>query len=424
MFSQIKSYLNQNYQLIIPILSLTGWCFYSMLHENFFLNVFNALGFDFGPLYYAGQQVFVDPSHLYDTYGYFYLPIFSIIYGLLFSWQPPFLAWYIHYIFVYFLAFLSLLQLNKILLHLEVKNKSKRALINSLFMFGWPLYIIFYLNQAKFIVILSFLFVVRRELEYKRLNKEKNYLFFVINYSLLIFSLSIAPYLFFLVLIYVLHDINYKEILKKENLRKILMFVSIFLVQNFLFLVYPNLIFDFVEKGFNFQSGSIDVMIFWDIPINLGATPMTILRICCMISMLLLTLYFWIFKNNLTLESKFGYFAIALLYLNVWKGYDMLIFGFPYIYLLLIPSLKKVDDLRIYKSRSLFLFYIAAFIILIQMTYNETFFKYFPFLHTFPLNYIVYFRWLIPILLMTFCVLILRLKKFNRNITNTLQRVK
>ena len=408
--SSIISFIKEKYYIIIPILSLSFWCLSVLIHENFFISILDTLRYDFLPLYNAGKQVYSNPASLYDVQGYFYSPIFALVYGLLFSWQPTYIVWYVHYVFAFLLALLSLFEFNRILNFLKLEKGFVRVIINTLFMFGWPIYFIFFLNQAKFIVILSLLFIIRREIEFRSLKKEKNLKFFLINYLILAFTLSIAPYLIFLVLIFLVNDIDVKQTFKKSNLYRILLFLIILILQNSLFLFFPNLIFDFIEKGLDFQRDFIQLMIFWNVS-GLNLEVLSLIKIISVISMALLSLYIWIFKNDLKIEVKVGYFTFALLYLNAWKGYDMLLIALPYVYILLIPELKRIDNWKIRKNIPFLIFFLSIFAILIQMTYNETFFKYFPFLQNYPYIMLVNFRWFLPILIMSLTFLYLKLRK-------------
>lgn len=407
-------FIKEKYYLIIPLISLSIWCLLVLIHEDFFLSIINTLRYDFLPLYNAGKEVYLNPSLLYDVTGYYYLPIFAVVYGALFSWIPINMVWYVHYTFVFILAILSLLEFNKILKLLKLEQKYLRVILNTFFMFGWPIYLIFYLNQAKFIVVLSILFIIRREIQYRNLEKEKTLSYFIINYSLLAFSLSITPYLIFLGLVFVLNDIDVKKVFNKSNLSRILVFLFVLIIQNFLFLFFPHLIIEFFEKGLDHGLTTVQVMIFWNVD-GLNSEVLSSIKIISFISMGLLTLYFWLLKNNLSIEKKLGYFTLALLYLDAWKGYVLLLISLPCIYILLVPVLKQLNTWKIYKNIPLLIFFLSVFMILIQMTYNETFFQYFPFLQDYPFILLVYFRWFVPILLMSLSFLYINLKKEGLN---------
>lgn len=411
MFKSVIDFAKMKYQILIPVFSIIFWSFYVLVHENFFLDILETLRYDFLPLYDAGKQVFVNPSSLYETDGYFYLPSFAIVYGILFSWQPTYLVWYVHYAFIFILAILCLLEFDKILINLKVEEKSYRFLLNTLFMFGWTIYNVFYLNQAKFIVVLSFLFVLRRELVFKIENREKTFKFYLLNYSLLIFSLSIMPFLIFLVIIYVFHDIQVKDLFRKYNLKKYLIFIILFLIQNIFFIIFPNLILSFIDKGIKHSKDFTNLLLIHKLPLDFALN--NIVKLMSTVILGILTLFFIMFKNDLSLEVKFGYFSFFYLFLNVWKGYSLLILNIPLILILLIPYVKNIEVKRIYKDKFLLFAILAILIIQLEPTYNETIFNIFPFTSEYPFIIFIYLRWAIPILILTFSFTFLKIKKKN-----------
>ncbi|MHA1253380.1 MAG: hypothetical protein ACTSRP_25610 [Candidatus Helarchaeota archaeon] len=409
MFSKIQDYIKNKYHILLPILSLSFWLLYALIHENFFISILDTLKYDFLPLYNAGKVIFSDPSSLYKTEGYYYLPSFAYVYGILFSWQPTYIVWYVHLAFSFFLGILSIFEYDRILVYLNLEKKTHRAFLNTLSFTGALIYGIFYMNQAKLIVVLTFLFILRRELEFRLKNKNKNIKFYIINFSLLIFALSIMPYLIFFAIIYILNDIDINELFKISSIKIYFLFVIIFIIQNFIFLIYPNLIFDFLFKGMQFQTSRNFLLILKEWPLT--ESTMIIIKYICLILLTIFTFLLYIFKNNLFLEEKFGYLSIIYLFVNPWKGYSSLILLIPLILITLIPYIKKINIKEIYKDLNLFLVIIAILYLELSVTYNQTFFKYLPFTKNPPYIYLLYLRWTIGVLFFGIFYCLLKLKR-------------
>ncbi|MHA1282281.1 MAG: hypothetical protein ACTSQP_07200 [Promethearchaeota archaeon] len=357
MFSKIQDFIKEKYHFLLPILTLSLWLLYALIHENFFISILDTLKYDFLPLYNAGKVVFLNPSSLYETKGYYYLPSFAYVYGILFSWQPTYIVWYVHLAFSFSLGILSVFEYDKILVYLNLKEKSHRAFLSTIFFIGSYFYTIFNLNQAKSIVIITFLFILRREIEFRVQDKNKNIKFYVINFSLLIFSLGIMPYLIFFAIIYILNDIEIKDIFKISNLKRYLLFILIFLLQNFIFLIYPNLIFDFLLKGMQYQNINNSLLMLKELPLT--DLTLTIIKYVCLILLAIFTLLLYILKNGLYLEEKFGYLSIIYLFVNPVKGHCTLMILVPLILITLIPYIKDINIREIYKNFNLFLTIIA-----------------------------------------------------------------
>ncbi|MHA1283263.1 MAG: hypothetical protein ACTSQP_12220 [Promethearchaeota archaeon] len=370
MFSKIQNYIKEKYHILLPILILSLWLLYALIHENFFISILDTLRYDFLPFYNAGKVVFSNPSSLYETKGYYYLPSFAYVYGILFSWQPTYIVWYVHLVFSFFLGILSIFEYDKILVYSNLEKKTHRAFLNTLSFMGARIYTVFYMNQAKLIVVFIFLFILRRELEFRLKNNKKEIKFYVINFSLLIFALSIMPYLIFFAIIYILNDIKINELFKISSIKIYLLFVLIFILQNFIFLIYPNLIFDFLLKGMQYQSNINSLLILKEWPLT--DLTLTIIKYVCLILLTIFTLLLYILKNELYLEEKFGYLSIIYLFVNPYKGHCTLILLIPLILITLIPYIKEINIKEIYKNFNLFLTIIAIIYLELSIYYNRT----------------------------------------------------
>ncbi|MFX0072610.1 MAG: hypothetical protein ACFFAO_16115, partial [Candidatus Hermodarchaeota archaeon] len=335
--------LKNRIYLIIPFICIAAYAIFYLIKSNF--QIFEL---DFGIFYNSGKQVLIDPSKLYQQTGYLYLPSFACLF-VLFSFFNFYTAYFLFYVLNYVFAILFVIEFNKILILKKVLDKKVRFLFLLVISNGWVIYFQFYHNQSKLIVLLIFTYIIRREITYREGAMEKDLKFYLINYNLFIFALSIVPYLIFLFLIYIFNDIKINKLIKKENLRKIgILFLS-FLVQNILFLVYPSLIVEFLAQGIKFQSFS---------PYNntlpqfylreffyVDADIITYVRIATLIILLIITIL--LIKNpTLFIEMKFAYFLFAFLFLDTYNSLSNLIITLSFCNLLFINFLAHNENFK------------------------------------------------------------------------------
>jgi len=198
--------LKENFYLLIPILCITYWALLFLRYRHFVLN--DLYQEDFLVYYLSGKQIFIDATKLY-TYdyegysaGYIYLPCFAVLAAISISLLPLFIAPYILYLFNYITAILFILEYNKILTLMGVKEKKHRLLFLLIISNGSIVYFIFLFNQVKYLVGFLILMVLRRELKYRIENIRKDNKFYIINFGLFIFAISMAPYFLLLFLMY------------------------------------------------------------------------------------------------------------------------------------------------------------------------------------------------------------------------------
>ncbi len=411
------------YHLYIPFLSIIFWSSYVLVHEGFFLESLFNLRYDFRPYYYAGKQILSNPSKLYEVEGYVYLPSFAILYSILFSWQPIYIVWYTHYAFNIVLAFLCVIYYDKILLELNLKRKKARLILNTFIVFGWVIYFIFYFNQAKFIVVICFFIVLKRELKYKNDNKKKDIKYYLINFALLSFSLSITPYFIFFVLLYIFYDIEFKKIFQKSFIIKFGLFLLVFLIENFMFFIYPEIIFDYLKKGLTkIPQNWCQLIILREFP--LSPSVINIIKILSIIIFFISIIILLNFREKLSLEKMFGYLSFIFLYFNIWKGYDTLVLIIPFILLLFLPYLKSNDFQDPYLKKIRIISFISILILELEPSYNSVIFNAFPFMKNYPLVIFVYIRWLIPISILTISYILLEIIKAKRVKNNFKENIK
>jgi len=300
----------ENLYLIIPAFCISLWVLY-LLSERLKILSYG----DFDTFYSSGKQIFIDPAKLYYIYNFYYLPSFAVVFAVSLSLLPKDLSYFLFLIINYILGILTIIEFNKILNLMNVKEKIRRFMFLMVISNGSFVYCQFFWNQTKYLVFLLLLLIIRRELQFIKIKKEKNLKYHIINYNLLVFAIGMAPYFFFFLLIYVFQDIPCNALFKKENIKKYSIAVMMFLIQNFLFFIYPSLIFDFLGGSNRSQNEhSNEYFLFylreWYV---LSPTYVLFSIIFCTIILFIITFILIFCKKykKLSIEQKFGYFSIA-----------------------------------------------------------------------------------------------------------------
>ncbi|MFX1277591.1 MAG: hypothetical protein ACFFAT_21440, partial [Promethearchaeota archaeon] len=316
---------------------LSFWAIYAI----FIINQLSA-GADFQFYYDAGEQILFDPRNLYDVFGYQYMPSFAMFFAITFSLIPYLIAGYLFYTLNYIIGLFTIIELNKILKLMNLKEKKHRFIFLWIISNGYFVFNQFKWNQAKYIVLIILLFVIRQELQFRMDEKEKNLKFYLVNYSLLVFAIAIAPYFIFLLLIYLFEDIQIKSIFNQFNKKKFLIVICSFLLQNFLFIIFPSVLFDFLE-GINhpIRDPKKINMLYLENLVNFSSSRMKSIILFSNITLLLITC-FLILKKRLKLEYKFSFFLLAFLFIGVYSyQFHLALILFTFIILLFVPCLKK-----------------------------------------------------------------------------------
>jgi hypothetical protein len=239
-----KEIIKKNLYLLLPIACITFWALYWLYSVSFILDGY----FDFEIFYDSGTQVLKDPKKLYDNKYYRYLPSFALLIACSISLCPLFFARYIFYIINYVCAILLVLEFNKILILMKVKKKIQRFFFLIAISNGNLILYLFVVNQTKFLLGLMLFFILRKELQLRNEEKEKDLKYYLTTYGIFVFAIGIAPYFLFLLLIYLFHDIYWKDFFNIQNIKKYGIVIIMFLIQNILFIIYPSLI-----NGFSFN---------------------------------------------------------------------------------------------------------------------------------------------------------------------------
>ncbi len=313
--------------LLLPIACYIIW---SLLAFLIYKDVY--IGGDFLVYYDASNRFIFDIGNLY-TEKYYYLPNFTMVLSFL-SLVPYEFATAIFYIMILLAGIGTIIVLDSILTLNNITNIKIRIVFLLIISNGYILLRAFALLNAKPISLFLFLLVIQRELKYNNNELNKNLTFYFIQSSFLIFAISIIPSLVFIIFIYLFYNIDYRKIFEKEQLKKYGIFIGCFIIQNIVFIIFPNLIFGFLN-GFNnvFIYTSEYTSISYEQILNLGVyTPVpldaltvfwiTFLNIKIDLSILTVvilcaTTILLIYKKSISIEEKFGIFALVSLLFNV-----------------------------------------------------------------------------------------------------------
>ncbi|MFX0138674.1 MAG: hypothetical protein ACFFDN_33840, partial [Candidatus Hodarchaeota archaeon] len=304
---------------------------------------------DFGVYYYSGRQLLIDPNRFYtEDYGSWIgitsLPFFCMLWAISLSLLPYNISYFVWYGLHYIFAVLFLLEFNKILELLGVKEKIHRFMFLMVISNGWLIIHQFALNQSKFLVGVILFFILRREIQYKKEEKEKDFKYKFITYFLFVMIVGMIPYFLFLLLIFIFHDIPFGELFEKENLKTYGLVALIFLCQNFLLIIYPRLIFDYYFIVFRyFQSVQLKSLCYYLVFIKkifiIPPLAKFIVSLILIIVMYVIIAFLLITKK-LKIHEKFSYFALSFILTNT-LAYKTIIILFPLIILLFIPFLHQ-----------------------------------------------------------------------------------
>ena len=402
-----------NIYLIIPMVCVGFWAFLFLLSTTYDPRVSDFIHFDFKIYYGCGKQILRDPLQLY-TYdygydiGYVYLPSFACLFAVSISLLPYTLGYFTLYGINIILGILFIREFDKILILKDVLEKIHRFIFLIIISNGFVLLNIFRQNQVKFAVGLILLFVLRREIQYRNDNREKDLKFNLVNYGLFVFAIAMAPYFIFLLLIYIFQEIRFNEIFRKDNIKIYGIVILMFVVQNFLFIVYPKLIFDFLE-GFYKHPLFLFYLIEW---IHPHGIYFILLSYVSTILTSIITLI--IIIKKLPIEEKFAFFAFFALFVSLFANRTLVIL-LPLTLLLFVSHLKRENTCIDFIKNNLILLFGLFSIGGIYFNVNpETIYSIIlnilPIVDGSILMIIIYLRWLILLSIMAISLILLHLK--------------
>ncbi|MHA1844844.1 MAG: hypothetical protein ACTSWE_11340 [Promethearchaeota archaeon] len=390
---KIGKKLKINFYIISPCICSLIWGFYYLIFKNFI--IYNRY-WDFQIFYFAGQQVLLNPAELYLIPHFFYLPSFGLFFALYILIFPYILAYYISFFANLIFTIFFIREFNEILILLNVQEKYLRFLFLLLISNSWFLYFIFTFTQTKIFVGLIISYILKRELQFQELAKLKSRKFYFINDFLFIFAIGMAPPLILLFLIYFFHGIKKNNFLNRKQLERYFMAFLIFIGQNFLFLIYPNLLLNFIS-GYTWTSSHEETRCCY-----LYMNPLPVLQndLFIMISTLILIIAtFWLlFNNKIALKNKFGYFSVFYLFFGMYNCFALMHVLISFSILIYTSYLKPFENLKLFLSQNklnLLSLLSIAFINLMppeeSILRYMSIFQYSPFFELMSLRYVILF---------------------------------
>ncbi len=404
-FTKIKNSL----YILIPIASIGLYALFYLYQQNFTMRGEG----DFENYYKFGIQLIKDPANFYDVFGNFFSPCRACIYAVTFCLLPLPIAGSIHYVLMFIFGILYVIEFDKILILLDLKDKLHRFFFLIVISNSWFIYKIFAFNSERFVIGFIIFYIIRRELQFNREKKEKNLKYYIVNYGVFIYMIGIAPYFVFFLIIYIFHGINYRDLFKKNNIKNYFIIIAWFLIQNFLFIFYPFFILEFL-KG-----------IFWAEQMNaLTKVPIMYLSeflylprnaISLIIVIFSLGLFslsvFLAFQSKLTLEFKFGLLALGYIFLGTYSEPQVNIFSLSLLLFVHKLNLEKKDIIGFINKNPFFIIGLFSIFFISISPPDFTIFKYFPVLKEFPFIILVYLRYVLLLIVYGGCLIFIRISK-------------
>ncbi len=404
------TYIKDQSYIIIPIICLFLWALISQIKDNFAI-----VASDYSAFYDSGKYIFTHPENVYSNLinpRYRYLPSFATIFSIMtiFPYEISAVIWF--FVLLFF-GGLSILIFNRIMILKGIENKLLRFIFLFVISNGLKIMQTFDILQTKIIALSFLLLFLMREIKYRQLesNELNGFKFNFIQLSLLIFVIGMMPFFIFLAAIYLLYDVNYRNIFSRNQIKKYLILIFVFLYQNFMFFVSPVLISGFFEGTSNafktvyqiytpsevvaeqkiFSIISLSCLIYALFITNVN----TLLIAIIFISLMILLTVIILFKKNMSLESKFGYFTLFSLFFNVYPRPNTMVVFMPLIALAFVRKIEiKGKIIEFIKINFKFLIGLICLSLLYLMPPIHYIYEIFPFLMDIPYSLsILLMRW-------------------------------
>jgi len=406
--------IKDNLYLLIPIVSIGLWAIFNLMHNIITINRIFLPHNDFTDYYKAAKAFTANPADLYDMdIMYPHLPVLAVVMSMTICLFPILIATCIWYICIYILGVLFTIEYNRILALMGVQAKLIRFSFLIIISSGWFIYSQFYQTTFKYAVGIIFLYIIRKEIQYRIEEKEKDLKFYFLNYNLLWFAVAIYPPALFILLLYLFYDIRPINIFKRENIKIYIIVISVFAFQNFYFFINPPAIIAFLNLYTTWDKYRDYFPLFylseW---VYLNDYTLIYWASTLFISAITLIL---IFNNNLKLEEKFAYLSFCSIIFSTY-GDRVLIVLFPLALLIYVPFLNQNENIiDLLKENRLISIGLLSVIIIYHMPPHFTIFKYFPIMKEYPFIIFIFLRWIFLLSVFIASIIILNLRKFVYN---------
>lgn len=362
--------LKKNCYLIIPIIIIAIWAFIAILkrlpldHRGIFIS-------DFGYYYQYSLRWFAEPDKIYET-RYYYHPFTLVFFFLFYGFLPLFYAHWLNMILNFVFYSLLMIEADKLLKFANLNKFLHRLIILIVCFNGWHIYMNFFYNTFKPFVAFVIIFLLRREIQFNQEDRKKSLFYYFINYYLFFLILCISPYLVYFFIIFFFYDIPLKDLFKKKYLGRYIMLLIVLISQNYLFLIYPNLIEGFLS-GLLFPSESLGEPYFFYLflPTFVSISMRTTLTLIIVIFLLIMAIIITIMPK-LNLQQKFSYYALFHFTFSPFRNYYFLALLLPLVMIIYIPFLKENDNFFTFIKKNI-LIVIGCCAIAIYLLYIDYF---------------------------------------------------
>lgn len=413
MFKKIISVLKKNIHIFIPIICLFMWAFLALYRDGFIL-----AGYDSHIFYSAGKAIFTDINNVYGG-GYYYLPSFAVLYSIISFLFDFHTSEWIFFVILLIFGIYSIILFDKILVLKGWENKFIRFLCLIVISNGHKIFLQFDGLNVKIITLCFLLLLIKREIEHRNKNNSKEFhlKFLFIQFTILSLIIAVIPYAFFIIPIYLLNGVKINELFDKEQLKKYILFGIIIISQNFMFLINPNMLFQFFT-GIMFTTSNAEISsilsclyIIFNLQYNI------VLPILSFSLMTFFTLYA-IFKNDSTIEFKFGIYFLFSIFFSIYIRPSQFIAIIPLILILFVDvvnnDIKEIKDYKKVRNYTLFIkenyLFLLVLICLTLMLFfpgYQFIYRIIPFIQIIPVQIIIlYYTILNAILLIDLIILL------------------
>ena len=351
--------LKNNVYLIIPICCFIFWAFLSLMKDDFILD-----GVDYPAFYYSSRYIFTNPELVYTTpIGslFRYLPSFATVFSLMTLIPFDFSQWVMFSLLLLF-GIGSVILFDKILLLKNVESIPIRCLFLIIISNGLLIVQTFDYLQTKLIFLFLILLFLEREIKFRKTNnmEETNWRFLFAQFMILLFAISMIPYLAFFIVIYLVQGINIRNIFNKVQIKKYLLCLGTAFFQNIMFIIAPVLISGFLSGFFTGyrtypQNLTISEILADEIILPIDSLSnfiivgnlnsfYTIFATISLGLMISLTLFLSLLVK-VGIEKKFGLFIFYSFFFNLYLRPNVLVAILPLVLLLFILPVQKGQKL-------------------------------------------------------------------------------
>ena len=429
-FTKLKNSL----YILIPLFCVCIWAFIALYKDNFTL----IPAADFSPCYYAAKYIFTEPEKIYFLEGqpYPYTPFFAILFfpmGFL-SFEQAHIFFFVVLLII---AELIVIIFNQILILKKLSNKFYRLLFLIAISNGIIYVQTFDTLPVRLLTAFGLIWFLKREIKYRitERNLTKNKFIFT-QMMILSFAFGLTPQYTFLVLLYLFHNAKFKDFFSKFQIKRYLLFLFSFIIQNFMliviYLISPRAIESFIKgssRGQRILGG--DPITYSDILTQRPRDPtdgisITIrvlsqyfdlsgiqinILLFSVIIMSIITLLIHL-KQNLTIENKFGLWALFSLFFYTYTYERYFVGLLPMITLLFLNYELNSDKniLNFIKKNYLILIGLLTIMILYFIPPIHYLIRVFPILMNLPIA-LLYLKYIYVYLILSFALYMLHKKK-------------